>query len=254
MFGGLSRIYNGRYRGRAGFVKRAARAYKRGYFKAYKGRAYAPGRARIPRNNLVGSNRTITMVHRLEQYNGGGDEFGIEWVSQALDVKRHITVALSSFPGTGPFKALYHQFRIIKVTFEWFPVNQQGRYNEGTETDLNKMYTPTLYTSVNRTANSFADTITKMASCADMRSVVAGRYHRRSFIPSTLGQTYQSSVETAYNPEYKEWLSTEDTSTPHFGLDALLSSSTSPPGSFKYKMRTTIVAQYKNRKPNIDLS
>ncbi|AXQ66489.1 MAG: capsid jelly roll protein [Circoviridae sp.] len=248
MFGTLARKYLRRRRGRyPTYRSRGLKRYARGPM--YRSR----GRRSVGRG-LAGQNRVVTMIHRLEQYNGGESEFGINIVSGPVDVHYHQTVALSSFPGTGPFAALYHQFRIVKVIYEFFPVNQQGRYNEGTETDLSKMYTPTLYTAINRTATSFADTITKMASTNNMRSVLAGRYHKRVFVPCTLGQTYQSSIETAYNPEYKEWLSVEDTSTPHFGLDVLLSSTGSPGGSFKYKMRTTIIAQYKNRKANIDLS
>lgn len=249
MFGGLAKAY--RYQKGFRSYRRGASAYHRGMFKTR--RTYRKSYAR-PRRGLKSANRAITMIHRLEQYNGGDEPFGINIISGNLDVHYHETVALSSFPGTGPFKALYHQFRIVKVIFEFFPVNQQGRYNEGSQTDLGQLYTPTLYTAVNRTATAFADTVTKMASTNNMRSTIAGRYHKRVFVPCTLGQTYQSSVETAYNPEYKEWLSTEDTSTPHFGLDVLMSSSTSPKGSFKYKLRTTIVAQYKNRKANIDLS
>jgi len=160
---------------------------------------------------------------------------------------------VSQFPGTGPYKALYRQFKVKKVILEFFPVNMQGRLNT-TDADLDTYYTPSLYTAINRTATDFADNITKMAATNNMQSVTAGRYHKRVFTPSTLDQVYQSMTETAYNPEFNQWITTDDTSTPHFGMDVLLSSTSSPKQSFKYKMRTTLVVCWKNRKPNTDLS
>jgi len=203
---------------------------------------------------MKSANRVVTTVHRIEQYNGGAQLYGINLVSDTLDVHEHVAPAVSQFPGTGPYKALYRQFKVKKVILEFFPVNMQGRFNTEDDVPFTDLYTPTLYTAINRTSTDFADNITKMASTNNMKSVTAGRYHKRVFTPSTLDQVYQSAMETAYNPEYNQWLTTEDTSTPHFGMDVLLSSTPSPKGSFKYKMRTTIVCCWKNRKPNTDLS
>jgi len=200
------------------------------------------------------ANRVVSTLHRIEQYNGGSPPFAIELLSDTTDVHKHIAPMVSEFPGTGPYKALYRQFKVTKVIVEFFPVNIQGRYNTGDEDDLSKLYTPTLYTSINRTATDFADNITKICSTNTMRSVLCGRYHKRVFTPSTLDQVYQSLTETGYNPEFGQWLSTDDTSVPHFGLDVLLSSTGSPKNSFKYKMRTTVYCQWKNKKPNVDLS
>lgn len=215
---------------------------------------YPRGRRLVPRNPLRSSNRTVTTVHRIEQYNGGSDQYAINFVSGPLDVHDHVAPRVSQFPGTGPYKALYRQFRVIKVILEFFPVNLQGSLNEGTEEDFCQLYTPTLYTAINRTSAAFADNITKMCSCNNMRSVTAGKYHKRVFTPATLDQMYDTAVTTGYNPEYRQWISTEYTSVPHFGCDVLLSSTSSPKCSFKYKMRTTVVVQWKNRKPNTDLS
>jgi len=211
-------------------------------------------KTRIPRNRIASANRTITTLHRIEQYNGGSGQYAIDLVSGTLDVKFHVAPLLSEFPGTGPYKLLYRQFRVIKVILEFFPVNMQGRYNEGSEEDFCQLYTPTLYTSINRTASNYADNITKMCSTNSMRSVTAGHYHKRVFTPCTLEQVYDTTVTTSYNPEYRQWITTEKTSTPHFGCDVLLSSTSSPKCSFKYRMRTTCIVQWKNRQPNTDLS
>ncbi len=211
-------------------------------------------KSRVPRNPLRSSNRTVTSLHRIEQYNGGSGQYGIIFVSGAIDVHRHIAPMVSEFPGTGPYKALYRQYRVTKVILEFFPVNYQGVHNEGTEEDFCQLYTPTLYTAINRTATDFADNITKMCSTNNMRSAIATRYHKRVFKPSTLDQVYESAATTAYNPEFDQWITTDDTACPQFGCDVLLSSTSSPKCSFKYKMRTTIIVQWKNRKPNTDLS
>ncbi len=217
----------------------------------YRPRKY---KTRVPRNPLRSSNRTVTSLHRIEQYNGGTGQYAISLVSAPLDVHQHIAPLVSEFPGTGPYKALYRQYRVTKIILEFFPVNFQGAHNEGTEEDFCQLYTPTLYTAINRTATDFADNITKMCSTNNMRSALATRYHKRVFKPSTLDQVYESAATTAYNPEFDQWITTDDTATPQFGMDVLLSSTSSPKCSFKYKMRTTIICQWKNRKPNTDLS
>ncbi len=249
MFGTLASTYLRRARGSNQYQSR----YRSRGLKRFAPRP-RPMPRRYRRRRLASANRVVTTLHRIEQYNGGTGQYAIGFVSGPTDVSKHIAPLVSEFPGTGPYKALYRQFRVKKVILEFFPVNMQGRYNEGTEEDFCELYTPTLYTAVNRTSSNFADNITKMASCNSMRSVIAGRYHKRVFTPCTLDQVYESAVTTAYNPEYSQWISTEDTATPHFGMDVLLSSSPSPKCSFKYKMRTTVIVQWKNRRPNTDLS
>lgn len=212
------------------------------------------GRYMQKRFPIRSANRAVSTLHRIEQYNGGTGQYAIDLVSATLDVPKHIAPMVSEFPGTGPYKALYRQYRVTKIIAEFFPVNMQGRYNTEDDVPFCDLYTPTLYTSINRTATDFADNITKICSTNSMRSVTAGRYHKRVFTPSTLDQVFETAVTTGYNPEFGQWISTDDTSVPHFGLDVLLSSTSSPKCSFKYKMRLTIMCQWKNRKPNIDLS
>lgn len=244
------------------FGSLASRYFRRraGRFPSYRSRGLRRFRYRGPRlrkrrtRNIRSANRAITTVHRIEQYNGGSGQYAIDLISGTLDVHKHVAPLVSEFPGTGPFKNLYHQFKVRKVILEFFPVNQQGRYNTFDTTEPSDLYTPTLYTAVNRTSSNFADNITKICSCNSMRSVTAGRYMKRVFTPCTLDQVYESAITTSYNPEFNQWISTDHTSTPNFGMDILLSSTDSPKQSFKYKMRITIVCQWKNRKPNIDLS
>lgn len=247
MFGSLYRKYTGR---RATAYRAGRSRYRLGRF-----RTFRSGYRRYRRTrNIRSANRAITAIHRIEQYNGGTGDYAIDLVSGPLDVHKHVAPILSQFPGSGPWKALYHQYRVKKVILEFYPVNIQGRYNTATEEDFCELYTPTLYTAVNRTADTFADNITKICSTNSMRSVTAGRYMKRVFTPCTLDQVYESPATTAYNPEFAQWLSTQDTSAPQFGMDVLLSSSPSPKCSFKYKMRISMIVQYKNRKPNTDLS
>jgi len=234
-----------------------ARPYYRGRGRLGTNMRYKPPVRRAAaarrRRRLGSANKYITVLHRIEQYNGGTGNYAIDLVSGTLDVHKHVAVLLSEFPGVGPYKALYHQFKIKKVIAEFFPVNMQGRYNTEDDIPFCDLYTPTLYTAINRTATAFADNITKICSTNSMRSVTAGRYHKRVFTPSTLDQVFETAVTTGYNPEFNQWISTDDTAVPHFGLDVLLSSTPSPKCSFKYKMRLTVVAQYKNRRANTDL-
>ena len=150
------------------------RPYYRGRGRLGTGMAYRrpvrrrPIRFRRPQNRMVirrplaSANRVVTTLHRLEQYNGGSGSYAINLVSGPLDVPFYVQPRVSEFPGTGPYKLLYRQFRITKVILEFFPVNSQARFSEGTVEDFCQLYTPTLYTSINRMNAENANNITKM--------------------------------------------------------------------------------------------
>ena len=85
------------------------------------------------------------------------------------------------------------------------------------------------------------------------RYTLAGKYHRRAFMPQSLDQVYNTAVTTGYAPEV-QWISTDNTAVPHFGLDVLLSAATGDAKtSYKYRLVTTAIIKFKNRKPNIEL-
>ena len=266
MFGGLAAAWRHK-RGFRGW-KGIARAYYKGRFaRRYpRGRRSNTGYHRAlyarPQRPLTSANRVYTHIHRLEQQitSDTGPQF-MQFKSAATDVWDHLSVQLSDMPGSGPFKALYHSFRIVKVCFIFQPVAAQGLMGPTSGTDnspaitpYNRQYTPNLYTSINRTSAAFAQNSEQMMSTANVKWCSAGSYHKREFVPAILGQGYQSAVETAYDQLYKVWLSTEDTSTPHFGLDVVLGGTPAPPGAYKYRVITIATVQYKNRKANTDLS
>lgn len=267
MFGGLAAAWRHK-RGFRGY-RGIARAYYKGRF--YRRRPYGRRIANTgyhrrlyarPRRPLTSANRVETVIHRLEQQftSDTGPEF-MQFKSAATDVHDHLAVALSNMPGSGPYKELYHFFRIVKVCFIFQPVAAQGLMGPTSGTDnspaitpYNRQYCPNLYTAINRAAAAFAQTSEQMMSTNNVKWVTAGNYHKREFVPSILGQGYQSAVETAYDQLYKTWLSTEDTSTPWFGLDVVLGGTPAPPEAYKYRVITIATVQYKNRKANTDLS
>ncbi len=175
-------------------------------------------------------------------------------ISNTTDQTNHLSFDLGDYPGTGPYQNLYHQYRIKKVKIEFIPCNVQSRYNLSDPTNPNAEFTPSLYTAINRTSTAFATTVGAIMSMNSCKYTLAGRYHKRYFTPSSLDQVYESSVTTAYAPEYQQWLSTDDPRVPHFGLDYVLAGTTSEAGAFKFRVVTTVWVEYKNRKPNTDIS
>jgi hypothetical protein len=154
----------------------------------------------------------------------------------------------SQIAGMGPFKDLYRQYKIVKVKYEFIPCNNVLK--EATATS----FRPSIYTSINRTSSSFANTVIKQMSTNTVRYTLAGKYHCRSYCPMSLDQVYDTSVTSGYAPEV-QWLSTDHgTAIPHFGLDVLLSASQGDDSTvYKYRLVTTAIIQFKNRKPNVTL-
>mgnify|MGYP000307947669 CR=1 FL=1 len=235
MFGSLTRRYFRRRPGRfATYRSKGLKRYSRGRHMTRRGRRVPP------------RNRYHTVVHRR-------DSIAPSLVSASTDQAENLRFALNTFPGTGPFQALYHQYRILKVKVEYIPVNYQARHQLDGEQPTDT-FTPTIYTAINRTASAFPATVTDFMSMNSCKFRLAGRYHKRYFTPSTLDTVYNTALSSGYNPEYKQWISMGYPSAPHFGLDTLLSATASSAGTFKYRRVETIWVQYKNRKPNTSTS
>lgn len=237
MFGSLASRYFRRARG----SNRYRTTYKtRGL------RRFAP-KPRYRRRRYSSANRVFSTFHRL-------DSIAALVQSNTSDQTGHLSFNLGQCPGSGPYQNLYHQYRIVKVKLQFIPCNMQSRFNLADPEKPTDTFTPSLYTSINRTSTAFANNVSKIMSMNSCRYTLAGRTHSRTLTPSSLDQVYESSVTTAYAPEYKQWLSTDDPTVPHFGLDYVLAGTTSEVGAFKYRLVQTVWLQYKNRKPNTDVS
>jgi len=200
------------------------------------------GRAGVPK--MLSSNNTVTrQVFRMDSISP------IITSNKTSDANDHLTFELSEVAGAGPFKALYHWYRVIKIKFEFIPCN--NLFKEATTSS----FRPSLYTSINRSADTFADNVVKQMSAASVRYTLAGKYHSRMFTPSTLEQVYNTTVTTGYAQNYCEWISTANTAVPHFGLDVTLAAATGDEDTaYKYRLVTTAVVEFKGRKANITLA
>ena len=105
--------------------------------------------------------------------------------SAAGDQGENLQCSLNTFPGTGPFQALYHQYRILKWKVEYIPVNTQAKFVLDGEQPADT-FTPSLYTAINRTASAFPTTVTDFMSMNSVQYNLAGKYHKRYFTPCTL--------------------------------------------------------------------
>lgn len=200
------------------------------------------GKAGVPRH-LASNNFWTTQVFRMDSISP------ILISNKTSDSNDHLAFRLSQVAGAGPFKALYHFYRVLKVKFEFIPCNNVLK------DATNTTFRPSLYTSINRAAETFADNVIKQMSTPSCRYTLAGKYHCRMYTPAVLDQLYDSAATTGYAQNYGQWISTSDTAVPHFGLDVTLAAATGDDNtSYKYRLVTTAICQFKARKANIDLA
>lgn len=124
------------------------------------------------------------------------------------------TFALSDLPNYSEFTNLYDQFQIVAVKFEIIP-----KFNA---VDLNPMSTwsqgvlPNIHSVLDYNDSTAPTSLTEMMQYKNYRRSRGNQIHKRYFKPATLSQNYESAVSTSYTSKWKDWISTDDPTTPYY--------------------------------------
>jgi len=126
--------------------------------------------------------------------------------STTIDQSGSYTVSLGDFPSISDFTNLFDEYRIVQLTFEFFPI--------AITTPIQPIYTA-IDPDDSSTPGS-ADTLRQFDTC---RIVQGNHYFERTFTPMVSSALYSGTFTSFGNMSpYKVWIDNASTSVQHYGL------------------------------------
>lgn len=185
------------------------------YFKRRRGGSYGRRkRARFNAPMRISRGVRTSSLHRFTRSFVGSVITGND-VSYATNAA--LTMTLSGLPNYAEFTALYDQYRITGVKIRWI----LRRDPTQATTAANKDVYPKL-----AIARDHTDSNTP-ASAAELLEYSNSKYRQLTpdkdtysiFVkPSVQMVSYKTAVTSGYTPKWGQWLSTADSTVPHYGL------------------------------------
>ena len=231
--------------------------YKKKNYSSYTKKKYSRYKKYIPRVPVNTANRIFSYKFRFMQnaFIQNGTASGAVPEDQA----GNYSISIPDMPNFSSYARLYRQYRCCKLKFEFVPAVTNKAIEEVTAVpgDPVENVMPIFATSINRAGTTFPQNMDQMLSSPQARWTLAGRYHCRYFTPSTFDQVFRDipALTNAKNPEYKQWLRTDDIPGPaHHGLDWCLSKAPGfGDGMIKYRIIITAFVQFKGLKIDTSL-
>lgn len=187
----------------------------------FKGKQPKRGRTSVQRRNYLGYSsisRIRTRPHMFMRWTATPGGVGsIANVNLVSDTFVTIAFKLSDLPDFADFTSLYDQYRINKVVLNFRRTNDysnQAALAAGIRSSM-------LYTIIDHD-DIGVPTLAEMRQYANCKEWSTDRDHSRATVPAVLVQNYETSIATAYTPKFKQWVSTTDPGTQHFGMKVCL--------------------------------
>lgn len=132
----------------------------------------------------------------------------------ASDTLGRITFQLDNLDNYTEFTNLFQQFRILGVKLTFVPYV--------TSNDANPIATtyvmPNIHTVIDHDDSGTPANLAEIMQFRNHRMTRLNRVHSRYIKPSILMSAYETALTSAYIPKWKQWVSTDDYTTPHYGL------------------------------------
>lgn len=141
--------------------------------------------------------------------------------------------ALTDLPGYTRFQGMFQQYSITYIKLQVIPSNNVNSNPAAT--------IPMVYYAVDYDDN-IIPTQDDMLLKQGVRSRMTMRPWSIKLRPRVLGMTYESTTTTAYSPRAFTWISTSDSSVPHYGVKMWFSA---PSVDTIYRVHATYYLKFK---------
>lgn len=148
---------------------------------------------------------------------------------------------LSDVPGYTEFTALYDMFRINKVL-----LNIEPTWNA---TDANSTstltYAPDVHSVIDYNDSANAGSLNELREYSTYKRTRQGRCHKRIITPAIQTQAYETLTTSAYTPKFRQWLSTDDATSPHYCIKYALDKTATGQTNFTFRVYATYYLEMK---------
>lgn len=163
-------------------------------------------------------------------------------VSQVGPVALAFAPSLSQLPDYTDFTNLFDRYMIYKIVFRFVPrdiTSVVSSYH---------IYTPYLHSVIDHDDDNIPTTLASIEQYSSYRKTIATKPHKRIFSPAVLSMMYESAITTGYSPQFRRWLSTNDTICPHYGIKIWIDQVNDIAATFKWTPTVTYYMLFKDVK------
>lgn len=150
-----------------------------------------------------------------------------------------IQFRLSDVPDYSEFTSMYDQYCITKVVLRFIPGRNYADITNAAP--IGAIAGARLCTIIDHDDGT-VPTINQMRQYTSCKMTNYGVEHKRVVTPSVLGMRFETAIATAYTPMFKQWVSTTDPDTPHYGVKVAIISN--DPASVANSITYSIEAKY----------
>lgn len=147
--------------------------------------------------------------------------------SNLADTFKVYTFALNKLPNYTEFTNLFDQYRICAVKLTIIPSITQTVL-DGASTSSYPL--PEIRSIIDYTEDGTPLDFDELYQYATHKMTRGNRIHTRYFKPAVLTSAFEGVAASAYIPKWKQWLTTDDSATPHYsikvGLNAVKTANT----------------------------
>lgn len=135
--------------------------------------------------------------------------------SNIADTFKVYTFSLNKLPNYTEFTNLFDQYRICAVKLTIIPGVTESSL-EGASTSSYPL--PEVRSIIDYTEDAAPLDFDEMYQYANCKMTRGNKMHTRYIKPAVLTSAFEGVAATAYIPKWKQWLTTDDSATPHYSI------------------------------------
>lgn len=167
------------------------------------------GRPRIRRRVIGRALRSRNTVHSFSR----SQEIGLIQTTSGIATLGKYTFNMGNMTNYSEFTNLFQRFRIVAIKLSIVPVWTENNLVPGTSFSM-----PNVHSVVDYDDSTTPGDLNELLQYSNYKRTRGHMVHSRYFKPAIQMAAYETTLATAYVPKWKQWLSTDDFATPHYGL------------------------------------
>lgn len=210
---------------------------------------------RIPMyRNMWRDNRNAIYRIQLRYQQGATIQNALDLLQQPTFVNGEITTNANLFPMFANLSRTYAQYRIVRLRVQFIPTHPRDVYTTSVGANC-----PTFVCYVRRNGfgnQNLPNTLSQALGIPYAKQVNGGERATLTFKPGVLDRVYRPApaVTDGFNPEYDQWLPTNQGDITQYGVDYFMSPAGTGVAAGAYEYRVVITGDFEFKGIKVDSS